>query len=283
MLQSEWILARGMNIHRKGVIMGEIISKYRLCSFYLATMIFSILLFVLHIVFPDVGKYSVSFTQLSPVLAVVFMAWVLKDREILGGIRRKLRLETLEIRWLIPAVAVPFICITISSAVLTLQKVEFVPWQGNLSFYSLSFTAMLIGCAAEEIGWRGFLLPELQKRHTPFLSSIILGLLWGVWHLNFTGGLAGFLLYTVTIVEMSILMTWLYNRTNGNLVLMILWHLTFNISSHFFLWNRFGIKMFMVESIVFGLACILILSVERYRESLKHRRSSWDMEVNYDD
>ncbi|HSR03674.1 MAG TPA: CPBP family intramembrane glutamic endopeptidase, partial [Proteiniclasticum sp.] len=137
------------------------------------------------------------------------------------------------------------------------------PWTGSTSFYGISFLAMLIGSTAEEIGWRGFLLPNLQKKHTPFVSSIIVGVLWGVWHLNFTGGITGFLLYTITIIEMSILMTWVYNRTVGNLFLMSLWHLTINIASHFFLWDRFGTELFIVESILFGTACVVLALMER--------------------
>jgi len=79
-------------------------------------------------------------------------------------------------------------------------KIDYVPWKGNMLFYLLSFVAIVIGSAAEEIGWRGFLLPNLQKKHTAFVSSIIVGILWGVWHLNFTGGILGFVLYTVTII-----------------------------------------------------------------------------------
>lgn len=62
---------------------------------------------------------------------------------------------------------------------------------------------------------------------------------------------------------MSILMTWLYNKTNGNLLLMIIWHLIINLASHIFLWDRFSLQLFVVESIVLGILCLLILIIER--------------------
>jgi len=166
-------------------------------------------------------------------------------------------------KWLLPAIVVPGLCIIVSSFIMTYYEVDFVSWEGDTLFYVLSFVAMLIGSAAEEIGWRGFLLPNLQKKYTPFISSIIVGILWGVWHLNFTGGFWGFFLYTVTIIEMSILMTWLYNKSDGNLVLMTVWHLTFNVTSHIFLWSRFTLQLFVVESIVFGILCLFLFIIER--------------------
>lgn len=122
---------------------------------------------------------------------------------------------------------------------MTYYKIDYVYWKGDMLFYILNIVAMLIGSAAEEIGWRGFLLPNLQKKYTPFISSIIVGILWGIWHLNFTGGIGGFVLYTVTIIEMSILMTWVYNKSKGSIFLMSVWHLIINLTSHIFLWDRF--------------------------------------------
>lgn len=243
--------------------MVKLIHKHYLKSFYIITLIFSFLLLILHFVFQSVGKYSLSFTQLSPALAVVFISMILKDKLIIQDIKKHFLIDKNFVKWVIPAIAIPSICIIVSSFIITYYKIEYVPWKGNLSFYILSFVAILVGCAAEEIGWRGFLLPNLQKKYTTFISSIIVGILWGIWHLNLTGGILGFILYTVTIIEMSILMTWLYNKSNGNLLLMTIWHLVFNLASHIFLWDRFNLQLFIIQGIVFGIMCLLILIIER--------------------
>lgn len=111
------------------------------------------------------------------------------------------------LKWLLPAIVIPSVCILISSFIMSYLEVDYVAWSGDPLFYALNALAILIGCAAEEIGWRGFLLPNLQKKYRPFVSSLIVGALCVIWHLNFTGGLLGFILYTVTIIEMSVLMT----------------------------------------------------------------------------
>jgi membrane protease YdiL (CAAX protease family) len=209
-----------------------------------------------------VGKYSVSFTQLSPAFAVLLIAIILRDKTIIDEIKAHFHFDRSHTKWILPIIAIPSACIILSSFILTNLGVAFVTWDGNLMFYILNFFAILIGSVTEEIGWRGFLLPNLQKKHKPFVSSIIVGILWGVWHLNFNGGILGFIMYTITIVEMSILMTWVYNKSGGNLLLMTVWHLVFNLVSHIFLWGRFGLSLFIVESIVFGIMCLLLFNVK---------------------
>lgn len=249
--------------------MEKVLRKYYLRSFYIITLIFCLPLLILHFIFQSVGNYSVSFTQLSPTLAVVFISLILKDRSIIKDIKNHFLIDENFIRYVIPTIAIPSICIVVSSFIMTYYKIDYVPWKGNLSFYILNFLAIVVGCAAEEVGWRGFLLSNLQKRYSPFITSIIVGIMWGVWHLNFTGGILGFLLYTVTIIEMSILMSWIYNKSNGNLLLMTVWHLVFNLTSRIFLWDRFNINLFMVESIVFGIVCLIVLIIEKKHILLK--------------
>lgn len=243
--------------------MGKIIRKYNLRTFYIITFIVSFLLLPLNFVFQSAGAYSVSFTQFAPALGVFLIALLLKDPTILQDLKNHLILNGTGLKWVIPAVAIPSSCILVTSLILSYFKINFVPWTGDFAFYMLNALAILVGCTAEEIGWRGYLLPNLQKRHTPFISSLTVGVLWGISHLNFTGGGLGFILYNVTIIEMSILMTWLYNRTNGNLLLMIIWHFMFNVTSHVFLWDRFNTYLFITETIVFGLMSLYILIADK--------------------
>ena len=272
--QTDFPVALTVATSQGGEILEKMIRKYYLSSFYVITFVFSILLLTLHYIFRSAGNYSVSFTQLAPAFAVAALTLLLKDKTIIKDIRNHFRVDKTVVKWLIPAIAVPAMCIIISSFILSYYEVGFVSWEGDALFYILNFVAMLIGCAAEEIGWRGFLLPNLQKKYTPFTSSVIVGILWGIWHLNFTGGLLGFVLYTVTIIEMSILMTLLYNKTEGNLVLMTVWHFTFNVTSHMFLWDRFTLQLFAVESVVFGILCLLLVVIERKKYFFKSKVGS---------
>lgn len=80
----------------------------------------------------------------------------------------------------------------------------------------------------EEFGWRGFLLPRLQKKFHPVFSAVIVGVIWSAWHLPlfFLAGTGynNFLLYIIDTTIFSIEITWIYNKTNGSLLFPILIH-----------------------------------------------------------
>lgn len=90
------------------------------------------------------------------------------------------------------------------------------------------------GPVGEELGWRGYALPRLQQRSGPLIASLVIGAIWGIWHLpsffNPTSvqaslGLVFLLPYVAGTISNSVIMTWLYNRTNAStLVAGIIWH-----------------------------------------------------------
>jgi uncharacterized protein len=88
--------------------------------------------------------------------------------------------------------------------------------------------------AGEEIGWRGYALPRLAARWGLATGSIVLGVIWAVWHLPLfylhgadTYG-QSFAAYLLQVVAISIAMAWLYWRTHGSLLLVMLMHASIN-------------------------------------------------------
>jgi membrane protease YdiL (CAAX protease family) len=104
----------------------------------------------------------------------------------------------------------------------------------------ITYLAVLLGGGGlEEPGWRGFALPQLQKRYNPFLSSLILAPIWAFWHWPmfwygyYGGGPFGVFFYTLGIIPISILLTAAFNRTRGNLPVAILIHTSVNTTPFF--------------------------------------------------
>jgi membrane protease YdiL (CAAX protease family) len=98
---------------------------------------------------------------------------------------------------------------------------------------------VVINGLGEEAGWRGFLLPELQRRWSPIASSLIVGCFWAAWHAP-----AFFItetyramppamipMFLVGIVSGSVFLTWLYNRGRSSILLVAVWHATYNLFS----------------------------------------------------
>jgi membrane protease YdiL (CAAX protease family) len=92
------------------------------------------------------------------------------------------------------------------------------------------FILLFIGLG-EEPGWRGFALPRLQKKHTPFMASLILAPIWALWHLPLMGNefpapvIPAFL---ISLLGGTLIQTWLFNRTRGSVFGQMLFHATVN-------------------------------------------------------
>jgi uncharacterized protein len=90
--------------------------------------------------------------------------------------------------------------------------------------------------AGEEIGWRGFALPRLASRLSLGPASLVLGVIWAVWHLpQFfiidadTYG-QSFYVFSIEVVAISVVFTWLLAEANGSLLLVMLLHAAINNS-----------------------------------------------------
>jgi membrane protease YdiL (CAAX protease family) len=88
--------------------------------------------------------------------------------------------------------------------------------------------------AGEELGWRGFALPRLAERFGLAGASLVLGLVWALWHLPLFFVLdvdkygQSFVVYTVQVVAISVAIAMLCARTGGGLFLPMLFHAAIN-------------------------------------------------------
>jgi membrane protease YdiL (CAAX protease family) len=106
------------------------------------------------------------------------------------------------------------------------------PWYGIIAaiLFSTPFQA------GEEIGWRGYALPRLASRFGLAPASVLLGLIWGFWHLPqffiAEGDTYGqsFFLFVAEVTAMSVAMAWLWAHTRRSLLLPMLLHAAINNS-----------------------------------------------------
>ncbi|MFN2236259.1 MAG: CPBP family intramembrane glutamic endopeptidase [Anaerolineales bacterium] len=98
---------------------------------------------------------------------------------------------------------------------------------------------VIYGGLSEEPGWRGFALPRLQAKFSPLGSSLILGVLWAVWHAPARfGGIeakspSDTLVEWVLIVLVTVIFTWFFNRTKGSILITALLHPAMNTTGSF--------------------------------------------------
>jgi len=112
----------------------------------------------------------------------------------------------------------------------------------NLIMVVPTFFLILVlgGPLNEELGWRGFMLPQLLKARGSQQAALIVGVVWAIWHLPLfwisgasqEGIPAGLVL--LQIIALSYIFTWLHNRTGGSLVIPLAFHASLNTSGAVF-------------------------------------------------
>jgi uncharacterized protein len=91
---------------------------------------------------------------------------------------------------------------------------------------------LILGPLSEEFGWRGYALGRLQTRWNAFISSLIVGVVWALWHLPLFLMVGTsqhelkipFIGFMVGLMASSVFYTWLYNNTKQSLWSAILFH-----------------------------------------------------------
>ncbi|MEM3760652.1 MAG: CPBP family intramembrane glutamic endopeptidase [Candidatus Bathyarchaeia archaeon] len=113
------------------------------------------------------------------------------------------------------------------------------PW---LILWNFVYIFFLGGPLQEEFGWRGYALICLQARYSALVSSMVLGVIWAIWHLplnlmyltgpQYQVGIAWLFSTLILFVFVSILFTWIYNNTGGSILSTLIFHTTLNLSTY---------------------------------------------------
>ncbi len=183
------------------------------------------------------------------------------------------------LKWYLSALLLPFALLLLSYGIFLALggKPEFSELMPPFYIYPLLLLfVMVLGGGLEEPGWRGFALPMLLKKYTLFSASILIGLLWGLWHLPlfFIPGSSQFNLplhlYIPNAFALSIIFSWLYIKSKKNIWLAIILHGGINAAYTFYpgmnsIETSFGTLSFYVP-ITLSTSIIAILLTICYRK-----------------
>jgi uncharacterized protein len=162
------------------------------------------------------------------------VAAVLVTRLTGGSVRGLLRGLA---RWRVPgryyafALGLPAALFAVVNLVLLLLGRELDPsvlLERAPAFLGTFLLVATLGGGLEEVGWRGFALPRLERAHSPVVATLLLGLAWGAWHVPLYGTPAAI----VVPMTLAFFYTWLYNRT-GSILLCVLLHASFTPAQDF--------------------------------------------------
>jgi uncharacterized protein len=166
----------------------------------------------------------------APGISGIFLVWRHYGLKGLGSFFRRLILWRAPIQWwLFLLLGIPVLIYAAAAIKGTVSDpFPFSPW--TLVFPAL-VQSLLLGPMGEEFGWRGLALPLLQRRFSPFWASLVLGVVWAVWHapaflMSGTPQSAwSFGPFFVGLIAITVILTPLFNASRGSLLVAILYHL----------------------------------------------------------
>ena len=148
-----------------------------------------------------------------------------------------------ERRWQLAAVApLGFLALGVSVVAVTGDLPpagEFIRYSGTAANAGALAVAVIVNVFGEEAGWRGYALPRLQSRLGSMRATVLLAALWTGWHAPLFFILASYgdfgpLVvpgFFIGLTAGAIVLTSLYNRTGGSILVVAVWHASYNLAA----------------------------------------------------
>ncbi len=215
-----------------------------------------------------------------------------EGRDAVRGLVRSLINGRLPFRWYLFTLVLPLAVTALSIGLVDHDPARWQPFAFGSVLLNLPVAyalALPFGPLGEELGWRGYALPRLLARFGPVAATLIIGVMWTFWHVPMMlwmpgasipafMGLTTFsvAVYLCQITAQSAIMTLIYLRTGGSVLLAVLAHLAFNSAGSIvfaglppFSFDHIR-QIYLVKVAVLGLvgfACLLWASREHRRQT----------------
>lgn len=211
--------------------------------------------------------------SIGPTLAAVIMSQVMQGKTGSQNLLKGLLKWRVGLVWYLVAVLSPIVMFMAGQVLTKLMglTVDIAEIPSNPLLFMIALSVMILSNTGEEIGWRGFALPHLQKRYDALSATMIVGLLWSLWHLPLvfmtSNAMAQSpLLWFISIVASAFIYTWLYNSTQGSILLVALLHISGNLFGAFI--TGVSPVAYALLNCVVAIALIAVLG----KVNLSHRK-----------
>jgi hypothetical protein len=219
----------------------------------------------------------------APSIIALFLTWRYAGGTELRRLLGRALIWRVSPIWYLFAIAGPALIMLLATGIHVLlggTAPVYVPFGARWLIVAVNFVLVLLigGPLGEEFGWRGFALPALEARFSPLWASLILGILWAVWHLPlfFISGSAQhslpFWLYALMTIPLTILITWVYHRSGDSLLLVMLFHAAVNTWSGPLMTSPEAAgstrPLALVVILTWGLALLVVAGLRKVRTQM---------------
>ena len=180
---------------------------------------------------PALAPISILIGSFAPSVAAILLTGLYEGRGQVKALLKRLLKWRVGFVWYLVVLLGPLIIVLVAAGLYALLGGP-APNLGSLLLLlpTLVYISILGGPLGEEPGWRGYALPRLQASQSALMASLILGILWALWHLPLflmEGTLHSQIpavAFLVQVVALAVLFTWVYNNTGGSVLMVLLFH-----------------------------------------------------------
>ena len=226
---------------------------YRVVLFYVLTFFLTMVLGGLQEA-TGAGVGLITLPQLAPGLAGLLMLAIFRK----GRLRLSFSLNRRQAARLLPAALLPV------SAGLVLVLLLHVSGIQPLSAVSFSVTllgapGMLAGAFGEELGWRGYLHKSVDRKLRPALSSLLVGVLWALWHVGLYQNGAVYMLFAVILITSYAFVAYaLVRDIDFNVWVATLFHFAINMSNLMYLQVMTDTRLMAINALVWAALAAIV-------------------------
>jgi membrane protease YdiL (CAAX protease family) len=246
----------------------------RVIGFYVIAFIFTIILSIVQQA-SGIDAEKIVLPQFGPGLAAVAMILLFRKDDVKITIVH----ARIPFQKYIGSLGIPFL---VSIILFLLYSVFVRPLHvafNDIASILVLLGGMVLGAFGEELGWRGYLQNLLNKRTNGFVAFLLVGILWGLWHVgNYQNGPLYMLFFILSTIGYSAVMAALFQGTDYSVILACLFHFSVNAGFYMLKDAIADLRVIALNAVLWTSAAIVI-SVRNRKEFLWFRKESVDKEL----
>jgi uncharacterized protein len=244
----------------------------RVGVFYGITFIFTIILAVIQQTL-GLDAQKIVLAQFGPGLAALVMLGVFRGDHV----KFTIAFKGIPFLKYLGAIGIPFVVSIILFLVYRhfISPVSVPPT--NITSLAIMLAGMLLGAFGEELGWRGYLQSGLSRRLNGLIAFLLVGVLWGLWHVgNYQNGPIYVLFFVLSTIGYSAVMAWLLLGTNYNVILACLFHFAVNAGFYILKDALADPRLMVLNGLVWIGAAVIIVALNK-KDFLQFRKKDTDI------
>jgi membrane protease YdiL (CAAX protease family) len=232
--------------------------------FFVITFVFTILLSVVQQLL-GIDPMQISLPQFGPGIAALVMLRLFRKDQVkvtvtLKGIHPLKYLVALVLPLVVPVIL--FLVFNQFVAPISIPSID-----GTA--FLVMLVGIMLGAFGEELGWRGYAQNLLARERNSVVAFLVVGVLWGVWHVgNFQNGPIFMLFFVFSTIGYSAVMGWLVRGGNSNVLLPTLFHFSVNVGFFILQEAATDVRIAALNGLVWlGAAVLVVLRSKKRNQS----------------